>query len=120
MLDWCMGSRQIVESSSISVLFFSGTDFLDVKLGERLSVAGLSPVVLLAVHLEDGQLGPLEVFHDLSLDHCLLQVWFSHIEFAVLLDCKDSAELDGLSGLSLLAVISNQYSITALASCEMG
>lgn len=69
----------------------SECDLLDIELGERLSVACFSSVMLLAVHLEDGQLRPFQVFYNLGFHHCTFQIGLADIEFAILLDCQNSA-----------------------------
>ena len=44
----------------------------DQEFGERLAVTCLSPVMLLGVHFEDGQLWALDVLQHLCLhNHCL-------------------------------------------------
>lgn len=76
-------------------------NLLDIELCQGLSVASLHSVMLLAAHLEDGQLGAFQILDDLCFDGGLLQVGPSHFEAAVLLHCQDSPQLDGLPWLSL-------------------
>lgn len=42
-------------------------DLGDQELSQRLAVTSLFPVVLLGVHLEDGQLGTLDILQNLRL-----------------------------------------------------
>lgn len=73
----------------------------DQELGERLAVACLSPVVLLGVHFEDGQLGPLGVLQHLCLHNHSLQVGLANMEDALIFQGKHAAQLHLAAWLSL-------------------
>ena len=76
-------------------------DLSYIELRQRLSVASLSAVVLLPMHLEDCQFWPLQILYYFRLHDCVVQVGLSNAEFAIIFDCQHTAELYRLTRLCL-------------------
>ena len=76
-------------------------DLGDQEFAHGLPVTVLAPVMLLGTHLEDDDLGGLEVLNDLGFNPHIVQEGPSNLEIAILLDGKYSREADPAAWLSL-------------------
>ena len=73
----------------------------DQEFAHWLPVAVLAPVMLLGPHLEDNDLGGLEVFNDLCLYSDIVQVWPSYHKVALILHGKHARKANSSAWLCL-------------------